>query len=253
MKHILGQKLPSMAISTIKYENGKPVRAKYRIVALGNLDHHQWHKSEVFAPVLSQMELRLLVAQATKYGIIPKTADFKQAFCQSVLPTTEKYVLTPPANCPLTPPNTYWILKRTLYGLQRSPKHWFDKATSIFRQLGLQPCPNSPCLFTGTLIDNAPPIYVGLYVDDCIYFSQDPSVEKAFEESLSTVMNNKITFMGNVSNFLGIKFDCVRDNNDDLSIYLSQTSFIDTSTSIVSVSVFFFRSRSAPSYASLNF
>ena len=33
--------LPTMAISTIKYnKHGKPKRAKYRIVALGNLDPH---------------------------------------------------------------------------------------------------------------------------------------------------------------------------------------------------------------------
>ena len=70
LKHVLGQTLPSMAISTIKHdENGHPIRAKYRIVALGNLDHHQWHKSDVFAPVLGQMELRLLVAEAVKRGL----------------------------------------------------------------------------------------------------------------------------------------------------------------------------------------
>ena len=35
--------LPSMAISTIKYdEHNRPKRAKYRIVVLGNLDYHQW-------------------------------------------------------------------------------------------------------------------------------------------------------------------------------------------------------------------
>ena len=49
--------LPSMAISTIKKDgNGKPQRCKYRIVALGNLDQHNWTKSDCFAPVLSQLE-----------------------------------------------------------------------------------------------------------------------------------------------------------------------------------------------------
>jgi hypothetical protein len=54
-----------MAISTIKYNgNGEPDCAKYRIVALGNLDPHNWTKNDCFAPVLSQMELRLLTALA---------------------------------------------------------------------------------------------------------------------------------------------------------------------------------------------
>ena len=55
-----------MAISTIKYDgDGNPDRCKYRIVVLGNLDPNDWSKSECFAPVLSQMELRLLLSIAT--------------------------------------------------------------------------------------------------------------------------------------------------------------------------------------------
>lgn len=48
-----------MAISTIKHDgDGKPIRAKYwMIVALGNLNPHNWSKNDCYAPVLSQMEL----------------------------------------------------------------------------------------------------------------------------------------------------------------------------------------------------
>ena len=54
--------IPTMAIiAVIKYDGeGSPVQAKYRIVALGNLDPHTWSKQDCFAPVLSQMELRFL-------------------------------------------------------------------------------------------------------------------------------------------------------------------------------------------------
>ena len=39
--------IPTMAISTIKKDkHGNPHRAKYRIVVLGNLDPHQWNKSD---------------------------------------------------------------------------------------------------------------------------------------------------------------------------------------------------------------
>ena len=54
-----------MAISTIKYDSdGNPLRAKYRIVALGNMDPINWSKSECYAPVLSLAELRLLTSLA---------------------------------------------------------------------------------------------------------------------------------------------------------------------------------------------
>ena len=54
---------------------------------------------------------------------LPRSGDFQQAFCQSVLPPTEQYIVRPPSGCPVTPPNTYLRLKRTLYGLKRSPQH----------------------------------------------------------------------------------------------------------------------------------
>ena len=83
--------LPTMAISTIKYdENGNPKRAKYRIVALGNLDPYEWTKDQCFAPVLSHLELRLFLSLAIKYKQIAKNCDIKQAFCQTVLPPDDK-------------------------------------------------------------------------------------------------------------------------------------------------------------------
>ena len=57
--------LPTMAIATIKYDsNNLPKRAKYRLVVLGNMDYHTWSKEETSAPVLSQLELRLLTSLA---------------------------------------------------------------------------------------------------------------------------------------------------------------------------------------------
>ena len=134
MKSTKIKMLPTMAISTIKFnKDGLPQRAKYRIVALGNLDPHEWTKSDVYAPVMSLLELRFLTALAVKNKRTLKNGDVKQAFVQATLPPDEKYILRPPAGCPRTPPKTYWLLKRTLYGLKRSPKHWFDRATNLLQ------------------------------------------------------------------------------------------------------------------------
>jgi hypothetical protein len=46
--------------------------------------------------------------------------------------------------------------------------------------MGLQSSDNSPCLFMGTLIDGEAPIYVGIYVNDIIYFSSSDKVERKF-------------------------------------------------------------------------
>ena len=223
---VCGKALPTMAISTIKTDGeGNPERAKYRIVALGNLDPHNWDKSDCFAPVLSQAELRLLTALATRKGRKLKSCDVSQAFCQSYLPKNEVYVCTPPHGCPITPKGSLWRLRKTLYGLRRSPRHWYDKCKQILLDMGFKQCPNSPCLFTGVLIEGQPPIYLGVYVDDIAYYSESDEVEQAFETTFGQQVKTK--FNGVIDYFLGIKFT-YRDNEDgSLSVYLSQEAFID--------------------------
>jgi Reverse transcriptase (RNA-dependent DNA polymerase). len=228
MKTILGRPLPTMAISKIKRDSqGNPTRAKYRIVVLGNLDPHHWSKADCFAPVLSAMELRLLVAIATRFKVVPKQCDAVQAFCQTTLPPQEQYVCTPPKGCPFTPPNTYLLLKKTLYGLKRSPRHWYETAKQALIDIGLRPCPNAPCIFTGTLLPNKPPLYVGIYVDDFIYFSADPDVEHAFETTLPTKTQLQIEFNGPVHHFLGVAFTHSHSNDGHLHIHMSQEADIN--------------------------
>ena len=68
--------------------------------------------------------------------------------------------------------------------------------------MGLRQSSTSPCIFVGTLIEGGPPIYVGIYVNDIIYFSGSDAVEQCFESLLSTI--GDVDFMGQVSHFLGI-------------------------------------------------
>ena len=100
-----------MAISTIKYDkDGLPKRAKYRVVALGNLDPNEWSRRGVYALVLSLMELCFLTTIAVRKKFMLKSAEVKQAFVQAHLPPNKQYILKPPLGCPKTKPNSYWLL-----------------------------------------------------------------------------------------------------------------------------------------------
>jgi hypothetical protein len=218
--------LPSMATSTIKYdENNRPKRAKYRIVVLGNLDYHQWSKESTTAPVLSHLELRLLTSLAVYNRCTLKNCDVKQAFVQSSLPPNEEYFVRPPVGCPRSPPGTHWRLIRSLYGLQRAPNIWFEKLRSHLHSMGLQSSPNSPCLFVGQLIEGEAPIYVGIYIDDIIYFSPSIKTEREFKKLLSTI--GSIDFMGQVTHFLGIEFTWHGHADGNVSVNLTQKSFVE--------------------------
>ena len=219
--------LPTMAISVIKYDgDGQPIRAKYRIVVLGNLDPHGWEKHDCFAPVLNQFELRLLLHLAVQHGCIPKQGDVSQAFCQAILPENETYVCRPPPGCPITPKNAYWRLLKSLYGMKRSPRHWYDKAHSILTAIGLVRSPNSPCVYAGEILPGHPPIYLGLYVDDFIFFSKSQAVEDHFQKEFAKHVT-KVTYSSQVDYFLGIKFDCTRQLPSHVTIQLSQAAFAE--------------------------
>ena len=88
--------------------------------------------------MLLQTELRLLLSIAANQRTLPKQGDVSQVFVQSTLPTNEQYIARPPAGCPISKPNTYLRLIQTLYGLKRSPRHWYNKATTVLESLGLQ-------------------------------------------------------------------------------------------------------------------
>ena len=65
-----------------------------------------------------------------------------------------------------------------------------------------------------------------LYIDDCIYFSEPAEVEQVFEDKLHKAIDGKISFMDNVSHFLGIKFSHHTHHDGNKSILLTQTAFI---------------------------
>jgi hypothetical protein len=77
----------------------------------------------------------------------------------------------------------------------------------------------------GTIIEGEPPIYVGIYVDDIIYFSSSDNVERQFENLLSTI--GSVDFMGQVSHFLGIEFTWQHHDDGHLTISLTQQLFAE--------------------------
>ena len=53
-----------VVVQTVKSVRGVPTRVKSRIVVLGNLEQHNWSKSDCYAPVMPLYQVRLLVSLA---------------------------------------------------------------------------------------------------------------------------------------------------------------------------------------------
>ncbi|KAL7547756.1 hypothetical protein ACHAWF_011034 [Thalassiosira exigua] len=233
--------IPAMCVLTIKKEeNLLPLRAKSRIAVLGNHKDRVWSKSEKFTPVLRSDLLCLLYSMAVEQRRVLKQGDFKNAFCNGDLPPGETTIVKPPVGDPDAAPHEYWPLRKTLYvyGLRRSPRHWFDKIKGILAKLGLRPNSHDPCLFSGRLVDPNDPsastdpctssdpsdgmVTMGLYVDDFVYFSSSDETEKKFERLLA--QHIMVDFMGTVEWFLGIHFQW-NATPSSVSVHLNQAGF----------------------------
>jgi hypothetical protein len=95
-----------------------PLRAKSRIVVLGNHESRDWSKSDCFAPVLWFDSLRFLVSLSTQHRRALNQGDCKNAFCQCTLPAEETTIVRPPSGDPDASKDEYWLLLKILYGLR---------------------------------------------------------------------------------------------------------------------------------------
>ncbi len=202
--------IPNMCVLTIKKdENLLPLRAKSRILVLGNHEDRVWSKSNRFAPVLCQDTLCFLVSLAVEKHCPICQGDCKNAFCQGIFPLMKSlsYALL-------------LVIQRPIhrnFGSYNALSMAFDAvlATGMTKliwltSIGLTPSLEDPYLYLGFVHDpSAPsgpkltfPLTLGLYVDDFVYFSEDPAVESLFCHLLAK--RCKVDFMGIIEWFLGI-------------------------------------------------
>ena len=162
--------IPTMNLFSIKSDiDGNPNRARSRIAALDILERRIWSREDKYTPVLSSTAVRLLVSMAVNDGQRLKQADCNNAFCNGILPD----------NCPCLCIGIFLKLNKTLYELCRSAHHWYTKISNhLTDDMGFTAMGQNKCVYKCTPIEGQPPIYVGLYVDDLIYYSPSDAVKE---------------------------------------------------------------------------
>ena len=100
-----------MACIGVKQDgNYNPHRAKNRISVLGNHKDRAFNKSQRFAPVLFYSSLRILTSESTNKNRILQKGDYKNAFCNALLPDDDITIFRPPLGDPESSPDDFWIL-----------------------------------------------------------------------------------------------------------------------------------------------
>jgi hypothetical protein len=111
-------------------------------------------------------------------------------------------------------------LNRTLYGLQQSPRTWFEhlKGKLTSESVGFEQSPNDPCLFY------TKDVICVVYVDDCLFFSpSDDAIELTFNRMRKAGLDFNIK--EDVAGFLGVLITAKNDGTG--AIELTQTGLID--------------------------
>lgn len=109
-------------------------------------------------------------------------------------------------------------MRKSLYGLKQAGRVWNGKINEVLQALGYVPSKSDPCLFVRT--HNGRKTFVLLYVDDMLIVTHDEDEYRRVRNHLQR--NFKITCLGPVSNYLGIRIQ--RTQNGEF--LLDQSAYI---------------------------
>lgn len=189
---------------------------KARCVVLGN---REWKSVEevTFAPTASENSVMLLFSLAAAQGLSIKGFDITAAFTYSVLDEAV-YVQLPPQFLDKDGQPIVWKLKKSLYGLRRAPRAWFDTFTTELLGRGYRQSPQDPCVFTRK--EGKEFVHLALHVDDVISASNSPRMQAELTAHMREKF--KLTESESLENVLGFHID----RNDDGSLQLTQPASI---------------------------
>ena len=146
------KEIPSMCVLVLKNDkDGKPLRSKSWIVVFGDFEDLLYQKPQRYATVLKYSSLCLLTAKAVGDKRILQQGECKNALYNATLPDNKVTVIRPPIGDPDFQEDEYWLLKKTLYGIRRSPHYWYNMIKWIILKMGLKASPHDLCLLSDVL------------------------------------------------------------------------------------------------------
>jgi hypothetical protein len=197
---------------------GGPLRAKARLVAHGNrLKNLAWE--EIFAPVVKQKSLRILMSICAQENLHIHKMDVKTAFLHGEL-ESEVFV-QPPKNVPRPPgcEDHVWLLNRSLYGLRQAPRCWNKKIHDFLISVGCRRLESDYGTYVFGYGDDQ--VLIAIYVDDILILGRHLHRIKIIKNHLSEKFD--MVDFGEAEDILGLEINRDRENG---TLTLTQTAYI---------------------------
>jgi Reverse transcriptase (RNA-dependent DNA polymerase) len=188
-------------VFTVKQNpEGRVERYKARLVAKGYNQTYGIDYDETFAPVAKMSTVRTLVSLAANRGWKLHQLDVKNAFLHGDL-LEEVYMEVPPSFGIKQTEGKVCRLVKSLYGLKRSPRAWFDRFRRAMVGMGYRQTNADHTVFFrrhGVHIT-----MLTVYVDDMIITGDDESEIGRLKKRLAKEF--EVNDLGHVRYFLGIE------------------------------------------------
>jgi hypothetical protein len=167
-----------------KNQNGEVVCHKTRLVVKGYAQQQGGDFDEVFAPMVRQEEVRLLLALAADEGWQVHHMDVKTTFLNGDL-QEEVYVQQPLGF--IQPGQEHKVLKlsKSLYGLHQAPRAWNLKLDENLGVLGFIKCNADHAIYCQG--GKGERLIVGVYVDDLIITGNSIRLIDRFKQEMAAV------------------------------------------------------------------
>jgi hypothetical protein len=193
---------------------GPDKRYKARLVIKGCSQKPGVDYDETFAPVVRYSSIRYLLSQAAKHDLDIEQMDAVTAFLQGDL--NEEIYMTPPEG--FMTGKKVCRLNKALYGLKQASRAWNKKLHAALLEIGLHCSKADQCVYYK--INSTKMIYVAVYVDDLLIFSNDNEMKLKLKDELSKRF--KMKDIGQASYILG--FHITRDRKQG-KIWIDQEKY----------------------------
>lgn len=183
-----------------KKKIGNETIHKARLVARGF--QQQGNFDDIYSPVLKLQTLRILLSIASHRNYHIHQMDVRGAFLYGRI--DEQVYLTPPKGLKVKPGKVL-KLTRSLYGLKKSPRYWYEHFNRTIVEYGFKRSENDSCLFIKK------DLYLLVYVDDLLIMGNDlqeiVSVKKFLSErfKMKDMGSDNILYLGIAINKVGNK------------------------------------------------
>ena len=122
-------------------------------------------------------------------------------------------------------PNKVCKLKKSLYGLKQSARCWNEKIDAYLKSCGYKQSAADPCIYYRTQMvgKKSVVVFIGVYVDDTIFMSNDKSVLLAEKENISKAF--AMDDRGEISYILGME---VKRDRAKKVLTISQKAYLES-------------------------